>query len=58
MVDSKPMKHIKTRTPFCLYCHLLRVNMLKKNERTLFVLGNVQYLANPKNKFPVKFIVT
>ena len=60
------------RTPFCSYSYLLRVNIkkklkkhslrvqaLKKGKKTADSGYNLsQYLPNPKNKFPVKFIFT
>ena len=42
LIVSKSMKYKKTRTPFCFYCYLLRVNVKKNIEKTLFVRAGVQ----------------
>ena len=60
----------KTRTPFCSYCYLPKVNLKKYWKKTFFVSAGAQkswravvsrntlpqYLPNPKNKFSVTYI--
>ena len=68
------MKYNKNTDTYCSYCHLRSVNVKKILKKTLFVSAGLrwktrwktadsastlsQYLPNPKNKFPVKFIFT